>query len=356
MIRITLVAYFAVSFLISGTPAYSAVTVFFNSSQVATTVATGVTWDTISSNGYLFTYTRDKLFTGGGGVPIGRSVRIPWPQGVEAQAVTTPPAGTTDYKARIRLERVDGTLFDLRSFTARLLANTAATGAAIEIMPTLDGEDGFNDPLYFDASGFYGSTFSYDTSPNPLGSTALLTGFDGYKITLFVDFALTALTVEGANVYDFNFDGACDLADLNAILAEGPVAAGITVTPGDNAIFDLTGDGIINNTDVDEWLTGGAAYNNLSSPYKRGDANLDGVVDGSDFGLWNANKFTSTLKWDDGNFDGNDVVDGSDFGIWNSHKFTSSDATAVVPEPTSILLILLASWMLVPAQARKLCR
>jgi hypothetical protein len=30
-------------------------------------VAAGVTWDTISSNGHLFTYTRDKLFTGGTG-------------------------------------------------------------------------------------------------------------------------------------------------------------------------------------------------------------------------------------------------------------------------------------------------
>ena len=42
------------------------VTVFFNPTQVAAPVDTGTTWDTISSDGYLFTYTRDKLFTGGG--------------------------------------------------------------------------------------------------------------------------------------------------------------------------------------------------------------------------------------------------------------------------------------------------
>ena len=129
--------------------------------------------------------------------PIGRSVRVPWPDGVEAQAVTS---GPNPSKARIVIERVDGTPFDLPAFTARLLANTASTGASFEIMPSLGGEDAFQDPLYFDASGYYGSQFSYDTSPNLLGSTALLTGFESYTIGLFVDFALTSLTLEGAPV------------------------------------------------------------------------------------------------------------------------------------------------------------
>ena len=66
----------------------------------------------------------------------------------------------------------------------------------------LAGEDGFNDPLYFNASGNYGNSFSYDefSTPIHLGNTALLKGFDTYKIGLFVDFALTGLTVEGAPV------------------------------------------------------------------------------------------------------------------------------------------------------------
>ena len=43
----------------------AATTIFFDSSQTATLVETGVTSDTISSNGYLFTYTRDNFFSGG---------------------------------------------------------------------------------------------------------------------------------------------------------------------------------------------------------------------------------------------------------------------------------------------------
>ena len=63
-------------------------TVFFDASQTRNVVAAGVTSDTIRSEGYLFTVTRDKLFTGGVGLtnPIGRYIRVPWPLGLEAQA------------------------------------------------------------------------------------------------------------------------------------------------------------------------------------------------------------------------------------------------------------------------------
>ena len=183
------------------TTAEAAVTIFFDSSQVATSVSSGTTSDTISSNGYLFTSTRDKLFTGGVGMtePIGRAERVTWPDGVEAQAVTVPPPGVTDYKARITLSRVDGDVFDLTTLTFKLLGNTAATGASLEIMPVLNGEDGFNDPIYFDASAYYGNSFFYDESSSPsyLGNTTQLKGFDTYKIGLFVDYAVTGLTLEG---------------------------------------------------------------------------------------------------------------------------------------------------------------
>jgi hypothetical protein len=172
------------------------VTVYFNPDQVATIVEIGTTWDTISSEGYLFTYTRDKLFTGGGPDPIGRPVRVPWPEGLEAQYVT---AGPNPGKAQITVRRVDGGLFDLTSFTARLLANAGA-GRAIEIVPLLNGEEPLNDPLYFDVSGNYGMEFSYDTSPNPNGSTADLVNYDAYMIRLTLDYALTALTLSDPSV------------------------------------------------------------------------------------------------------------------------------------------------------------
>ncbi len=59
--------------------------------------------------------------------------------------------------------------------------------------------------------------------------------------------------------------------------------------------------------------------------YLPGDANLDGFVDGSDFNIWNANKFQATGGWSRGDFNVDRVIDGSDFNIWNSYKFQSAD-------------------------------
>lgn len=169
------------------TPTVQAVTnVFFTIAQTTNLVTSGPTSDTIGSEGYLFTFTRDKLFTGGAGMtnPIGRAVRVPWPEGLEAQAVT---AGPSPGKAQVRLRRQDGQPFAIKTFKAKLLANTAGAGAAIEVMPMLNGEDGLPDPVMYNATGYYGSQFTY--------LTPALTGFDTYIITLYVDYALMSLTV-----------------------------------------------------------------------------------------------------------------------------------------------------------------
>lgn len=176
---------------------------FFTESQVAVLVESGETFDTISSNGYLFTYTRDKMFTGGVGmsVPIGRPVRVEWPLGVEAQAVTVAPF----QKAQIAIRRVDGNSFAVSEFSAKLLANTAGAGGSFEVVPTLAGEDLYQDPVAFFASGNAGNTFSYSMAPNagpmnPYGqTTAALVGADAYKINLYVDFALTGLALVDAS-------------------------------------------------------------------------------------------------------------------------------------------------------------
>jgi hypothetical protein len=209
------------------TPVQAATVTFFDPSQMATLVAEGPTWDRIQSSGYYFTYTRDKLFTGGGGVPIGRPVRVPWPQGVEAQAVT---AGPNLGKAKITIERVDGDVFDINAFSAKLLANTAGAGADFEVVPFLNGEEMLPDPVIFNATGYYGQTFSYNTTPNPWGQSTLpLQGYDKYTIDLYVDFAWTALTLIGALIPalpgDYNIDGAVNAADY-VVWRKDPAAYG----------------------------------------------------------------------------------------------------------------------------------
>ena len=132
---------------------------------------------------------------------------------------------------------------------------------------------------------------------------------------------------------DFNDDGMYDCEDINSLVVD--IAAG-----NNTASFDLTGDGNVDLDDRDAWLAE-AGENNLGPgrSYLLGDANLDGGVDGSDFGDWNSNKFSSTAAWCLGDFNADGGIDGSDFGIWNVNKFTSAAATAAVPEPTAWLLL-----------------
>lgn len=84
---------------------------------------------------------------------------------------------------------------------------------------------------------------------------------------------------------------------------------------------------VIQDADEDDHYIDAAAFIQAGSfkftKILPADFNMDGNVDGTDFGIWNSNKFTSGDKRfidGDANFDG--VVDGSDFNIWNANKFT----------------------------------
>lgn len=124
---------------------------------------------------------------------------------------------------------------------------------------------------------------------------------------------------------DFNLDNVWDCSDIDALVAE--IDAGTS-----DPLFDLDDDGVVGDADVDAWL-GIAGNRNIGSPYIRGDGNLDGFVDGSDFNIWNSNKFVTVPAWCMGDFNASGSVDTSDFNVWNEHKFTSSFDAVAVPEP-----------------------
>ena len=87
-----------------------------------------------------------------------------------------------------------------------------------------------------------------------------------------------------------------------------------------------------------------------------GDANGDRMIDGSDFGIWNANKFRVGTDWTTGDFNHDGVTDGTDFNLWNAAKFTSyrgarqrQPSNPAVPEPNS-------AWLMVAAVLAGACR
>ena len=80
------------------------------------------------------------------------------------------------------------------------------------------------------------------------------------------------------DVIDFSGDGQIDGNDIDLLINN------IATGPADPAIFDLNGDGQVNLADRDVWLAlAGAANLPSGNPYLVSDANLDEVVDISDF-------------------------------------------------------------------------
>ena len=129
---------------------------------------------------------------------------------------------------------------------------------------------------------------------------------------------------------DFDGNGLYEEADIDALVAA--VAGGSTACQ-----FDLDGNGTIEFADVQAWLAeAGAVLNANGNPILQGDANLDGVVDGTDFIRWNGAKFTAAAAWSMGDFTADGFVDGQDFIVWNTFKFQASDVA--VPEPGTAAL------------------
>jgi hypothetical protein len=203
--------------------------IFFNASQTMTVTASNMTTIAINSGGYLFTYSQDGYFTGGVGLtnPVGRFFSVLWPNGVQAQAYTAGPLSGSG--ANITLKRADGKKFDLQSFTGKILLNTAGAGGAFEIMPLLNGNDAFPNPLQYDCTGYSGQSFPNVTS---------LIGYDTYKIHMWGDFALTALLLTDTNPV------APVSSITNTIAATAsPVGAGTVGGAGDyqsNSVCTLT--------------------------------------------------------------------------------------------------------------------
>ena len=198
------------------------------------------------------------------------------------------------------------------------------------VLPTVDvvpAVSGFGTPtltLTFTGTGVVGGQLPsgmYDINivGNGLVGNGRAVDADGDG-TALDSFASQTINVDGGLAGDFDGNGTYDCADINALTGE--IAAGTG-----SAAFDLTGDGLVDLADRDQWLTiAGAANNASGGAYLLGDASLDGVVDTSDFNIWNSNKFTNVAEWCSGDFNADGVVDTSDFNIWNQNKFQSSDA------------------------------
>ncbi len=149
---------------------------------------------------------------------------------------------------------------------------------------------------------------------------------------------------------DFNSDTKCDVEDLDALLALGPINDGIPRVDA-TEIYDLDGDDFIDLDDVDEFLELAAESNGFDTPYQRGDANLDGVVSAADLNALGTNWRSRTTSWSAGNFNGDSLVDGADLNQLGLNWRTNI-AAAPVPEPAGFGIVLIACVALAAGRGR----
>lgn len=142
------------------------------------------------------------------------------------------------------------------------------------------------------------------------------------------------ITFGAGLVGDYNGNGVLDAADLD-LQADAMVA-------GNNpAEFDLTGDGVVDIADREQWV------NVLKNTYV-GDSNLDGEFNSRDFvEVFTAGKYETgdAATWLEGDWNGDKVFNSSDFVAaftGGGYEIGPRASVSAVPEPASVTLALMA--------------
>jgi hypothetical protein len=154
---------------------------------------------------------------------------------------------------------------------------------------------------------------------------------------------------EPSVAFDFNADGIVGIADVDMLVGE-------IVRGNDSNWFDLTSDDIVDDTDLNQWLSDAAGHNGFGEAYLSGDANLDGSVNAADLNELALRWQSSVARWSGGDFTADGIVDSADLNElalnWRQ-SIPVADSNAAVPEPSSLLIALAAAGLLV--RRRSLC-
>jgi hypothetical protein len=147
---------------------------------------------------------------------------------------------------------------------------------------------------------------------------------------------------------DFDRDMLLTSMDIDILVAE-------IIADTDEGKFDLSGDCAVDDTDLSEWLTEAAEHNGFGESYLRGDANLDGTVDVADLNALALNWLGGPNAWQLGDFNADGTVNAGDLNEigqnWQASIRTLA-ASHSVPEPTTLLLLVIAAVSIVGKRPR----
>lgn len=172
------------------------------------------------------------------------------------------------------------------------------------------------------------------------------TDFFDWEINLDIDatrvilehFAGHTLAVPESSILDFNSDTNVDVLDADLLVGE--IAVGTN-----GGIFDLSRDGIVDEVDLNQWLSDGATHNGFAEGYLPGDSNLNGKVDAIDLNSLALNWRQSVAKWSEGDFKPDGVVNAADLNKlalnWQRAIQPAAAINSPVPEPATLFLTIL---------------
>ena len=134
---------------------------------------------------------------------------------------------------------------------------------------------------------------------------------------------------------DFNENGILDVQDIDLLTIQ-------TASGTHDPLFDMTQDQLVNEADIDQWVA--------IKPTWIGDSNLDGEFNSSDFvQVFEKGKFETGIQavWSEGDWNGDGTFGTGDFvKAFQAGGFEAGPRLANVPEPTSVLFLLIAITLL----------
>ena len=166
-------------------------------------------------------------------------------------------------------------------------------------------------------------------------------------------------------VCDFDENLLCNVNDINLMFMQGDLVVGVQDADGASP-FNLNGDTVINNQDINQWLAEAVTENGFDLPFVRGDTDdLDQLsparrdVDITDFNALASNFAPQgtpsgifAKNWHLGNFDGDADVDITDFnflaGNYEPNGYGAGQA-GTAPEPTTSLLLAIGGLFIAAA-------
>jgi autotransporter-associated beta strand protein len=172
-----------------------------------------------------------------------------------------------------------------------------------------------------------------------------------------VDIGNGAMVVHGGNIATIQaqaISGFNNFSNNGTGINSSYAAAGTdglptTVGVLDNSVWNYNSFGGVNNLNTDP----NGAYNQVLVKYTYyGDANLDGVVDATDYSLIDAGFFNGVPvgnNWLYGDFNGDGVVDATDYSLIDAGYFNQAGTLAVsnsiqaVPEPSTFAMLIMGA-------------